>query len=167
MKNETKNLIVLIIVSIIIMIIPVKSKSQSLEFMPNHKHYTFKMRENKTSLIFNFISGMSDGLRDASLFGRTKWSSWSDGTTSWKNKYENGDATQGPAFFGSTTFAVMFTDMPHAANTLTHLSDAYSKVYMPNMAGTTFWQKTKVVVIYVACKAIGHNLIYGAIFKPK
>jgi hypothetical protein len=32
---------------------------------------------------------------------------------SWKNKYKNRDAKQGEAFFGSTTFAVLFTDAWH------------------------------------------------------
>jgi len=37
---------------------------------------------------------------------------------SWENKYKNHDYTQGPAFPGSTTFLVAFTDPYHAFFTL-------------------------------------------------
>lgn len=41
---------------------------------------------------------------------------------SWTNKYKNGDAQQGPKYFGSTTFLVLTTDGIHVINTLQRVS---------------------------------------------
>jgi hypothetical protein len=47
-----------------------------------------------------------------------KWGPFWDSTTSWKLKYKGGDSTAGPAFLGSTTVFVAFTDGWHLTNAL-------------------------------------------------
>lgn len=42
-----------------------------------------------------------------------KKQNWWNPNISWKNKYKNNDPTQGPKFFGSTTFLVWLTDAWH------------------------------------------------------
>lgn len=130
--------------------------------------FDFKIKEHKVSLAFTMLQGLSDGLRDASIFGRMRdKGQWWNGVDSWKNKYENNDPLQGAKFFGSTNMFVFTTDAPHAANMISNLSGEMAKVYMPNMAGSTFWQKLKTVVVYSTIRSAGHNLIYGVLFKPK
>ena len=130
--------------------------------------YNFKIKEHKVSLAFTMLQGLSDGFRDASIFGRMRdKGQWWNGVDSWRNKYNNNDPLQGAKFFGSTNVFVFTTDAPHAANMVSNLSGEMAKVYMPNMAGSTFWQKFKTVVIYSTIRSAGHNLIYGVLFKPK
>jgi hypothetical protein len=46
------------------------------------------------------------------------WWLFIDTQASWNNKYKNGDPKQGPAFWGSTTVFVAFTDLWHLSNLL-------------------------------------------------
>lgn len=68
-----------------------------------------------------FIAGSADGVNQSLVhheLGRDN--PWWNYETSWKNKYRNFDENdKRPAFFGSTTFAVGFTDGFH----LTRLID--------------------------------------------
>ena len=48
---------------------------------------------------------------DESIF--TKNQTWWNPKITWKHKYKNDDSTQGPAFWGSTTFLVFLTDAWH------------------------------------------------------
>lgn len=126
------------------------------------------LKQHKVSLAFTALQGFADGFRDASMFGRVKYGRWYNSSLdSYKLKYKNGDYTQGAAYFGSTSVFVMFTDAPHAANSLSHISGEFAKVYMPNMEGTTFWQKFKVVMLYSIVRGICHNIINDQVFKRR
>lgn len=130
--------------------------------------YKIKFKEHKVSLAFTALQGLADGFRDASMFGRVKSGRWYNSSLdSWKLKYKNEDYTQGAAYMGSTTVFVMFSDAPHFSNMVSNLSGEMAKVYMPNMQGSTFWQKFKTVLIYSAVKGAAHNLVYGYIYKRK
>ena len=116
---------------------------------------------------FTVLQGLSDGFRDASMFGRIKGSgSWYNGLTSWKLKYKNGDYRQGEAFLGSTTIFVSFTDAPHFSNSISNFSGEMAKVCMPDMTNKTLWGKMKTVLVYSVVRSAAHNLVYGVIFKP-
>jgi hypothetical protein len=128
----------------------------------------YKFTQHKTSLGFTLIQGLSDGLRDASMFGRVNYGSWwNSDLKSWQLKYKDQDYTKGAAFPGSTSLFVAFTDAPHASNMVSNISGELAKVYMPNLTGLNFWQKMGVTVAYTLVRSAGHNLIYGVIFKPK
>jgi hypothetical protein len=67
------------------------------------------------------IAGISDGTNEEishhyrdfkKIFPNANDRYW-DPNISWKNKYKNGDPTQGPKHFGSTTFLVWTTDGYH------------------------------------------------------
>ena len=126
------------------------------------------IKQHKVSLGFTALQGLTDGLRDASLFGRIKNAGqWYNGMESWKLKYKNEDPAQGPAYFGSTTVFVMFTDLPHLSNSVSHLSGEMAKVYMPDMTNKNFWQKFKTVLVYCTVRSAAHNFVYGFVFKKR
>jgi hypothetical protein len=53
-----------------------------------------KFSAHKTSLGFTLIQGLSDGLRDASMFGRVKGGRWfNEDLHSWQLKYKDGDCS--------------------------------------------------------------------------
>ena len=132
------------------------------------QQYSFKPQQHKVSLAFTALQGLSDGFRDASIFGRMREKGqWFNGIDSWQNKYKNGDPLQGAKFFGSTNIFVFTTDAPHFSNMVSNISGEMAKVYMPNMQGSTFWQKLKTVVVYSAVRSAAHNLVYNGIFKRK
>lgn len=134
--------------------------------LQSQAQYKIKFTEYKTSLAFTALQGLSDGFRDASIFGRMRNDGqWLNGIDSWKNKYKNGDPAQGARFFGSTNVFVFTTDAPHAANMVSNLSGECAKVTMPNMQGATKWQKVKTVVIYSLVRSAAHNLIFGFVYK--
>lgn len=125
-------------------------------------------KQHKISLGFTALQGLTDGFRDASLFGRIKNAGqWYNGMESWKLKYKNQDPQQGAAFFGSTTVFVMFTDAPHLSNSISHMSGEMAKVYMPDMTNKNFWQKFKTVLVYCTVRSAAHNFVYGFVFKKR
>ena len=90
-------------------------------FSTNPKIYLTKM----TSLIFVLIAGMFNAIMD--LCGKYDYTIFSkfprmrkfmDSSESWRNKYKNGDRSQGPRFLFSTKFLVFLTDMWHLCKTL-------------------------------------------------
>lgn len=56
---------------------------------------------------------------------------WFDPHISWRNKYRNGDPSQGPAYFGSTTFLVGTTDLYHGARTVSNTTMILAAVFSP------------------------------------
>lgn len=76
-------------------------------------------------VLAGFLSGGTDGMTQVISFHPDRFFAahpnadrqfW-DNEISWRNKYKNGDKTQGPAFFGSTTFLAPFTDGYHLMRT--------------------------------------------------
>lgn len=129
----------------------------------------FKLRDHKISLALTFVSGITDGIRDASMFGRIQNGStwWNSDLKSWTLKYKEGDYRQGPAYFGSTTFSVFTSDAPHFFNSMSMNTNELAKVFMPDMTGLKTWQKIVVFGIYKSVKTIAHNIPYGMIFKQR
>jgi uncharacterized membrane protein (Fun14 family) len=76
------------------------------------------------SLIFIAIAGMLNSIMDLcikfkeSIFTKIPgMESFMNGETSWRNKYKNGDPSQGPRFFLSKGSLVFLTDMWHLSKT--------------------------------------------------
>lgn len=72
-----------------------------------------------TSLIFWFIASIVNGamdmnfnMYDRSVFSKLKGTFWNP-SESWKNKWKNGDRSQGERFWGSSTVFVSLTDSWH------------------------------------------------------
>ena len=77
------------------------------------------------SLLLLVFAGICNAVMDVlktryntSIF--TSWpnQNWLKPSLSWRNKWKNGDPSQGPKFFGSTTFLVWITDFWHLAKFL-------------------------------------------------
>jgi hypothetical protein len=86
-----------------------------------------------------FLAGWADGTAEL-----TKWhydafegfygdvnDDWYNPHVSWRNKYENGDASLGPAYFGSTTFLVGTTDNYHMMRSVRNVSISATLLIMP------------------------------------
>ena len=81
----------------------------------------FSIKKDWQSLGTIMIAGISDGTNEElshhynnfkKVFPKANDQYW-DPKISWTNKYKNGDPTQGPKHFGSTTFLVWTTDGYH------------------------------------------------------
>ena len=82
----------------------------------------FSLKKDWPSLLSMTIAGMADGTNEEishhyidfkQVFPNAKDQYW-DPKISWRNKYKNGDPTQGPKHLGSTTFLVWTTDGYHS-----------------------------------------------------
>jgi hypothetical protein len=61
-----------------------------------------------------------------------------DPSISWRNKYKDGDSTEGPKFPGSTTIFVGLTDAWHLFKLLRNLA-IFIGVFLIALPCTTFW----------------------------
>ncbi|MFW6246618.1 MAG: hypothetical protein ACOC22_00380 [bacterium] len=71
-------------------------------------------------LILIIIAGISNAIMDTlqfrysrSIFSKFKNQQWWNPTLSWRNKWKNGDYSQGERFWGSSRWFVRFTDAWH------------------------------------------------------
>lgn len=126
-----------------------------------------KFKEHIPSAIMTFLGGMSDGVRDGTMFRNDGAGNWWNGKVSWTNKYMNNDPSQGPAFFGSTTFLVAMTDAPHAFNFLTHRFNSMAIVLSPGTKGMSFGKKVLLGLGYGLTRQLGHTLAYEGFFKQR
>ena len=114
-----------------------------------------------------FIAGLSDGLRDASMYRMDGYGNWWNGKDSWTNKYKNRDIKQGPAFWGSTSIFVPITDAPHASDLLTHQADNMAALLMPVDNNKRFWHLMLKAGAETLIRTSAHYLMYDIIFKPQ
>jgi hypothetical protein len=91
---------------------------------------------------------------------------------SWKNKYKNGDPTQGSKFYGSTSALVFTTDAYHALRASKNILNTFTIVYSINgtcAEKTSFKKKWKKIamdaVVLTAMRTIGFYTTYNIIFK--
>ena len=92
---------------------------------------------------------------------------------SWKNKYRNGDPSQGEKFSGSTDLLICTTDGYHALHTAKQVLDVSTLVYY---MGNSSCSKTKRknnwkniatdFIVLSAIRSIGFHLTYSLIFMP-
>lgn len=83
---------------------------------------------------------------------------------SWRNKYKNQDPTQGPAYFGSTTFLAWTTDAYHLMRTGRNLMFATTLFIMPKCEFD--WRRMLLrVAVYTLSYQAGFHLTYTVIFE--
>lgn len=114
-----------------------------------------------------FIAGLSDGLRDASMYRMDGYGNWWNGKDSWLNKYKNHDIKQGPAFWGSTSIFVPITDAPHASDLLTHQADNMAALLMPVDNNKRFWHLMLKAGAETLIRTSAHYFMYDIVFKPQ
>ena len=128
----------------------------------------YKRAQTKKNILMytcQFISGSADGINQAIMHhelgrGNSFWYY----AVSWKNKYKNFDAgDKRPAFFGSTTFAVGFTDGFH----LTRLIDrSFTLGSLAFALGEkqSFKSIAKKVIISALVNRAGFELFFNVIY---
>ena len=129
--------------------------------------YSQELKDYLPSIICTFLGGTTDGLRDASMYRMDGYGSFWNGKNSWKNKYNNGDIKQGPAYFGSTSFLAFTTDGPHLSNMFTHQFNGMAMAFMPQDNNKKFGHVFLKILAYNAVRQAGHTVVYGLIFKTK
>jgi len=77
---------------------------------------------------------------------------------SWRNKYEDKKMSNGPAFFGSTTFLVFTTDAWHLFQFLSNSFIVISMILIVNIFYTPIWWQD--VILFIAFKGV-----WGIIFE--
>lgn len=123
-------------------------------------------KEMITPLSLTFAAGAASGMRDVCLFHFNNGNSWWNAKTSWMRKYKNGDARQGPAFFGSTSIFVSLTDGAHCFNMVQDQFDAFALATAPPKE-TKFGRIVLRALEYEVIRNAGRVLIYNGIFKAK
>ncbi len=118
--------------------------------------YKFKAKEHIAPVTLMFLAGAADGLNQVinyryagfkKAFPHANDQYWYP-AFSFKNKYQNGDRTQGAAFPGSTGALVFVTDGHH----LTRFAE---KLFIAGAVSITFTQERKNWKVYVL-QALGY-----------
>lgn len=118
-----------------------------------------------------FAAGMINGVNQDLMFHYNEFQNtfpnanpefW-DPSISWRNKYKNGDPSQGEAFLGSSTIFVAATDGYHATIAGRNLMITTSICLSPRSRS---WKSIlKRTVLYTLTYSVGFELMYDKIIK--
>jgi hypothetical protein len=99
---------------------------------------------------------------------------------SWKNKYKNGDPSQGPAHAGSTNILVCTTDAYHLLRTSMRTIDGVTIAYYINKNARDYrfgplrpskrelWKKTVIdFLVLTTIRCAGFHLTYNLMFRKQ
>lgn len=121
------------------------------------------------SLILIFVAALCNAIMDvldfkfnASIFSLCKNQSWIDPSISWKNKWKNGDYTQGEKFFGSSTFLVFVTDLWHFSKFMMLLLIMCAIVFYKPIVNV--W--VDILILYCVF-TITFEILYSKVFVKK
>jgi len=132
-------------------------------------------RDITTNGLLPFVAGFADGSVEVvqhhyqdfkAVYPGANDQYWNP-DISWRNKYRNGDPTQGSAFFGSRTFLVSLTDYYHLGRTVqrtTLLASAGIQAATYD-AGDSFWTYAGRFVIQFLWYTAGFNISYNYVFR--
>ncbi len=121
------------------------------------------LKKYKWVLATTFAAGLTDGVRDASMYRMDGAGKFWNGKNSWLNKYQDNDMTKGPAYFGSTSFLVWTTDAPHMFNLFTHQFQTMSILLAPEDKNKKFGHILLKAAIINAARSAGHYITYDLI----
>ena len=117
-----------------------------------------------------FVSGMADGLAEASkfhpkgvteVFGNPQF--W-DNSLSWRNKYRNGDPAQGAKFPLSTTALAWTTDGYHLSRMIRNSTMIAAITIRLGEPARAWYQYVIEAVIYYLTYQLGFTIAYDVIF---
>ena len=118
-----------------------------------------------------FVSGVADGTSEVlryhyegfkNRFPDARDTFWQP-SQSWPNKWKNGDPTQGPAYFGSTTFLVWTTDGFHLCRTIRNVHMIAALAIPIGYNKKWYFYIVDAIVYYISYTA-GFTLSYDLIF---
>lgn len=132
---------------------------------------TIQWRKEIAPITAMFLAGAVNGINQDLLFHYYEFEStfpnanpqfWNP-DISWRNKYLNGDPTQGERFLGSSTIFVGFTDGYHSTILARNLFITTSICLSPQTRGwKPFLTKT---LIYSLSYGLGFELVYDKLIK--
>jgi hypothetical protein len=109
--------------------------------------------------IFNACMDVLDFKYSKSIFLNCKNQQWINPSISWKNKWKNGDSTQGEKFFGSSTFLVWLTDLWHFSKFMMLLAICAAIILFQSIV--VWW--IDILILYCVFTII-FELFYSKIF---
>ena len=129
----------------------------------------FELKKHIAPAAAVFVAGMSDGLNQALQFRYSGFKrvfpkandKWYNPSISWKNKYKNGDPSQGAKYFGSTTFFVGLTDAYHATRTISNSFNAAAIVFSVSDGKKRWWVYLLEIGAYWTLNMIGFSIVYN------
>lgn len=120
-------------------------------------------------ILFIIIAGISNAIMDVlqfrysnSIFSRFKNQNWWNPDLSWRNKWKNGDPSQGEKFWGSSRWFVRFTDAWHFFQGLMFTSFFISIVIYPIIINMII----DFILLYILFTGI-FSLFYNILFIKK
>ena len=149
------------------------SAEQEARYLMTDKYEspTIQWRKEIAPIAAMFLAGAANGINQDLLFHYHEFEStfpnanpqfW-DPNISWRNKYLNGDPTQGEKFLGSSTVFAGFTDGYHSTILARNLFITTSICLSPQTRGwKPFLTKT---LIYSLSYGLGFELVYSKLIK--
>lgn len=125
--------------------------------------------------MFAFQSGLANGLNQTLVHHYSSFSMkfpkanpifWNP-NESWKNKWKNGDPTQGPAYLGSTTFLASTTDAFHMTNTISRSNLLLAGMFITLGERKPWWHYLINVGVSSLAMNIRFHLPYTFVFNGK
>jgi len=110
--------------------------------------------------IFNACMDAIDFHYNTSIFTKWKPQTWIDPSLSWKNKWKNGDYTQGEKFLGSSTIFVFITDFWHFLQFLMMLAICFAIVFYHPLV--VWWAD---ILFLLAAYSITFEIFFSKILK--
>lgn len=113
--------------------------------------------------IFNAVMDVITYKFDESIFSkvvRLKW--YFDPRISWRNKYKNGDPTQGPAFPFSTSILCAITDLWHLAKNIMLVL-----LYIAITCYTNIFNPVLDIILYYIVFGTTFEVFWSSLFRVK
>jgi hypothetical protein len=137
-------------------------------------HWSLTGNHIKTGA-FVFLAGMAKGFNETLQFHWKEFHrqfpnanpQWFNPSISWRNKYKNGDAEQGPKSFLSTSLLIMFTDQYHLNNFISKMAWGSAVVFKFGEPRKPFRQYLLDFLYYGLCHQAGFALTYYPFSKYK
>ena len=152
------------------------SLNGQLKLFPTKDFKKQKMKQYLYQGCLMLVGGAADGTREIIQF---KYQNFKDvhptanddywnPKESWKNKWKNGDNTQGEKFFGSSTFLVSTTDAYHMLRTVdrsTMFGAAILGVTSINLGEKQKWYWYIIDFAYMTLvRSVGFNITYRFVY---
>lgn len=129
------------------------------------------MVEALIGVILVLFGSIPDAIKDTvqfyfyrSIFNDDRLDSyWWNFNISWQNKYKNLDPSQGPRFFGSTTFLVWTTDAWHFFKAM-HILMICVGAFLIGYSSIVIWLKIALAVFSLTLSKVSFEILLSKAF---
>lgn len=120
-----------------------------------------------------FVAGYAEGMQDVLSFHPDNFSKMHPNANkqfwlpdySWKNKWKNGDKSQGEKFFGSSSFLVWTTDAWHGLKSINRVGTLGASIIIPIGSKKKWTYYAKELIIGYLFNRVGFYASYNLIYK--